>query len=273
MRRMRLSSGKSIDNFVPYETNLYEKIAETKWHPVERLIVDIVTRETIGYESKESTEDVSIRLADKPLSVRRMMALTGLKRMTAYRWIIRLVNRNILLQDWAYCPKKQFKLGMNFEFWQWDSKGDFIVRGEYIKLCDKATILLKEDCEKHGIMVNKSKRREQVDFKVLIGTHWYGAVVIVKTGWDGVNKIDVRIDNPKPNTYYFIFNKNLTAYEVIQPKEIEGQESKFARPVINTGYLDIPKENVGLKRINSNDFAVPPSPQRSEGDKYPLKIT
>ena len=262
MRRMTLSNGRPVDNFVPYDTELYEKVKETKFSPEERQIIDTVIRETVGYESRKSNKDVSIRLASKPLSVRRMMDLTGLKRMTTHRWAVRLINRNILLQSWAFCPKRQWVLGINFEFWQWDSKGDFIAIGEYLKLKEKAKAFIKEELERrYNCRFVKPKRRDKVDFKMLRGVNWYGAVVTVKTGWDGAHNIGVRIEDPKPNTYYFFVDKDITTYLIIQPSAVEEEEIKIARPVINTAYLDIPKENVVYQRGSS--IIILPSPPRA----------
>ncbi len=274
MTRMKLTNGRPIDNFVPYDTKLYEKVVETEFTQEERLIVDTVIRETIGYESrKKEYKDVSVRLASKPLSVRRMSELTGLTRMTTYRWINRLVDRNILLQKWVYCPKKQFDLGINYEFWQWDSKGDFLALGEYIKLHELAKEFVKDEFERRfpDYKFVKAKKQDKADFRMMwIGSHRYNAIIKVKTSW--VNgKLDIRIKEPKPNTYYFFVNKNITFCEVVLPEIIEGQVAKVARPIINTNYLDISKDDMRyiVKKVSSNNYFEPNpvgvSPKRSEG--------
>jgi hypothetical protein len=177
-----------------------------------------------------------------------------------------LVSRNILLKSWEYLwlkdkngvqqKRRTIKLGINFEFWQWDRKGDFVEHTEYLKLCERAKEFVREYIEIRNpeLKLITAKKRDKVHFKIMKrGYHLHNAIVIPLTSWDGVSKVKVKITDPQPNTFYFYVNKEVTNFFEVTPNKIKEQTVKVARPTIESKYVEIPKEDIRLIVGNRNN--------------------
>ncbi len=283
---MKLTNGRLIDSYTPYDNELYEKVLKTSFVPEDRLIVDTIIRMTLGY--KVFGGDGDTRMADRPMSYRYLEQLTGIPKSTVEIRVKKLSNRHILLKGWdslwlkdkngVQQKRRTVKLGINFDFWQWDRKGNFIEYSEYQKLCDRAKEFVRDYIEGRNpeFKLVKAKKRDKVHFRILRRDHHiHNAMVILLPSWDGVSKVKVKITDPQPNTYYFYVNKEVTSMFEITPSMVEQQTIKIARPVIDCKYVEIPKEGIKIFVGSSiNHFEPIPagvSPKRSEGDDYPTK--
>lgn len=248
---MKLDNGREYKQHIPVPKQLVKKLKETSLSERERIIVDVIIEQTLGYESFKNDDGDSIRRTSKPMSWRYLVKLTNIPQTSVKRYTESLVKRNILNQDLIWFRSQlTHEFGINYDFWMWDKKGNYISTKEYKKLRVRATDVVKSWLEERlgeDYDIVRGKRREKVDLKVYTCGHLeHNVVVIPKTSWGEEFEVDkLKIPDNMPNTVFFFLNRELTQIRYVTPsgyKDLTPMKQQ-PKPVINSGYIEVPNNN------------------------------